>query len=521
MGSSTEYLDSALVPDAAKNLSHFPFVKEQRQLLPYLFVKKRALLPLEEREGKIFVALCNPYDLEALEEGRHLLQRDLEELIVSKEVLEEAIELCYNQKENTASDLIANLPTAELTQGMRKEIEGYDLLDQDASSAVIRILNAILSEAIQQGASDIHFEPKESGLTVRYRIDGVLQQRHAPPREVQSQLITRIKVLAKLDIAERRLPQDGRIKLTMGEREIDFRVSTIPVAFGERIVLRILEQKSILLGLSQLGIGPSHFSLFRRLINCSEGVVLVTGPTGSGKTTTLYSALHEINSQEMNIMTIEDPVEFKLQGIAQIGVNPKIHLSFAAGLRHILRQDPDVIMIGEIRDKETAEIAIQAALTGHLVLSTLHTNDAPSALTRLVDMGVEPYLLSSTVIGVLAQRLVRKICPQCKESYIPSDEELHELRLARDELIDGFLFRGAGCAFCFQTGYKGRHGVYELMEMSSSLKKSLHQSPDATALKMTAQKEGMSSLREEGSRLVRDGITTTAELLRATKGGEE
>src|SRR5581483_5229369 len=458
------------------DLSEFPFVKEKTTLLPYGFAKSKLLLPLEEQDEALLVAMTHPFDLELIEEVRCLTQRHIRVVIAGKAALEEAIELCYHQKENAASEYIASLQNE--SHGIQSdEEEGYDLLEKSAESPVIRMLNVMLTEAIQQGASDIHFEPLENGLGVRYRIDGVLQQRHAPPKEFQSQLVTRIKVLARLDIAEHRLPQDGRIKLNMGGRQIDFRVSTVPVVFGERIVLRILDKGNVLVGLDNIGMPEDMLLSFLKLIRLSEGIVLVTGPTGSGKTTTLYSALSEVNSSEMNIMTIEDPPEYKLQGMAQIGVNPKIHLTFATGLRHILRQDPDIIMIGEIRDKETAEIAIQASLTGHLVFSTLHTNDAPSALTRLVDMGVEPYLLTSSVVGILAQRLVRMICPLCRVNYIPADQELKELGIKRSCLLDGQLSRGQGCAHCFGSGFKGRHGIYELLPVTSTIKRQLLQSP--------------------------------------------
>jgi general secretion pathway protein E len=503
-----------------EDLSQFHFVKEKITPLPYAFAKARLLLPLEEKEGSLLVAMTHPFDLELLEEVRCLTRRDVREAIVSKASLEEAIELCYHQKENEASEYIASLQmeSGDVEGGQE---DGYDLLEKSADSPVIRMLNVMLAEAVQQGASDIHFEPMENGLGVRYRIDGVLQQRHAPPKEFQSQLITRIKVMARLDIAEHRLPQDGRIKLNMGGRQIDFRVSTVPVVFGERIVLRILDKGNVLLGLNNIGMRSLTLAPFSKLINLSEGIVLVTGPTGSGKTTTLYSALSEINNSEMNIMTIEDPVEYKLQGMAQIGVNHKIHLTFATGLRHILRQDPDVIMIGEIRDKETAEIAIQAALTGHLVLSTLHTNDAPSALTRLVDMGIEPYLLTSSVVGILAQRLVRLICPLCKVSYEPLDQELKELGIERSALKQGVLCKGKGCAHCFGSGFKGRHGIYELMPVTSTIKRQLLQSPDALELQRSAIAGGMIGLRQEGALLAIEGLTASSEVLRVTRGCEE
>jgi general secretion pathway protein E len=443
-------------------------------------------------------------------------------VLTTKAALEEAVELCYHQKENEASEYIASLQqqSGKSAEGESAE-EGYDLLERNGDSPLVRMLNIILAEAIQHGASDIHFEPMEQGLGVRYRIDGVLQSRHAPPKEFQSQLITRIKVMARLDIAEHRLPQDGRIKLRMGERQIDFRVSTVPVVFGERIVLRILDKTNVLLGLNKIGMPQEILDVFHKIIHLSEGIVLVTGPTGSGKTTTLYSTLSQINSDEVNIMTIEDPVEYKLQGMAQIGVNPKIHLTFATGLRHILRQDPDVIMIGEIRDKETAEIAIQSSLTGHLVFSTLHTNDAPSALTRLVDMGIEPYLLTSSVVGILAQRLVRVLCPHCKISYSPSDQELKELGIIRSQLGQRELFKSAGCPHCLGTGYKGRHGIYELMMITGPIKRQLLKSADAVELQRVALSDGMMSLRTSGALLAIQGITSTSEVLRVTRSCDE
>lgn len=504
------------------DLSGFRFVQQKVHQVSYAFIKRRQLLPLDEEGDALLVAVANPLDLEAVEEVRYVTGRKIKEIITSKAALEEAIEQCYNQEGGAASQLIASLQ-GEVKRGASAEEEGeeYDLLAQTSDAPVIRMLNAMLIEAIQQGASDIHFEPIERQLGVRYRIDGVLQMRHAPPREYQSQLLTRIKVMARLDIAEHRLPQDGRIKLRMGGRQIDFRVSTIPVVFGERIVLRILDKSNIVLGLHKMEMPEATLSAFKKLISLTEGIVLVTGPTGSGKTTTLYSALAEINSAEVNVMTIEDPVEYKLSGMAQMGVNPKIHLTFARGLRHILRQDPDVIMIGEIRDRETAEIAIQASLTGHLVLSTLHTNDASSALTRLVDMGIEPYLLTSSVVGVVAQRLVRLICPHCRIAYPPSDRELSELGLKREELVEGRVHRGRGCASCFGTGYKGRRGMYELMAMTGAMKRQLLRSADALQLRATATAQGMRELREEGARLVRDGVTSSAEVLRVTRRSEE
>lgn len=509
--------------EVISNLCDYPLVKEKKPLLPYDFAKKKSVIPLEEQsDGFLLVAMADPLDFETLEEVRALTRKEIKEVFALKQTIDEAIERCYRQKENAASQLLDSLRTNAKSQEEKEETEGYDLLNQhQAHSPVIRILNAILLEAIQQGASDIHFEPLENGLCVRYRIDGVLQMRHAPPREYQLQMLTRIKVMARMDIAEQRLPQDGRIKLNIGGRQIDFRVSTIPVVYGERIVLRILDKSNVLLGLNKLGMVEDFLEKLKKLIDLSEGIVLVTGPTGSGKTTTLYSALSEIDATHTNIMTVEDPVEYKLQGMAQIGVNPKINLTFSTGLRHILRQDPDVIMIGEIRDRETAEIAIQASLTGHLVLSTLHTNDAPSALPRLVDMGIEPYLLSSSVVGVLAQRLVRTICKQCRVSYTPVNSELRDLGLSLEELPEAVLFKGQGCKDCFNTGFKGRCGIYELMVMDGPIKRQLIQSVDSNGLQKVALAQGMKTLRHDGGRLVKQGITTVAEVLRVTRACEE
>ncbi len=506
--------DSLYDIPSASSLAEYPFVRGRVQKIPYSVAKSRLLLPLEECEDYILVAMTNALDLEAIEEVRFLIGKPVKEILASSDSLEEAIERCYHQKEDAASELIQELK--QVMPQVEVETEGYDLLENTSDAPVIRLLNALLAEAIQQGASDIHFEPLEQGLGVRYRIDGVLQMRHSPPKELQSQLLARIKVIAKLDVAEHRLPQDGRIKLKIGGRQIDFRVSTVPVVYGERIVLHILDKSNVLLGLNKLGMRPPTLAEFNKLTQLTEGIVLVTGPTGSGKTTTLYSALSEVNSTEVNIMTIEDPVEYKLQGMAQIGVNPKIDLHFSTGLRHILRQDPDIIMIGEIRDKETAEIAIQASLTGHLVLSTLHTNDAPSALTRLVDMGIEPYLLSSSVVGVLAQRLVRTICPSCPISYEPTAEELEELGIEGPRL----LFRGQGCEDCYGLGYRGRHGIYELMPVTGLIKKQLLRSADAMELRRVALEGGMVPLRIDGNYLVSQGVTTMAEVLRVTRGCE-
>jgi general secretion pathway protein E len=492
--------------------------KETYKKIPYSFVKKHQILPFQEIDGEVVVATSDPLLIEPLEELQLRLGKPVKALFATKDLVAQAIHDAYENEDGAASELIANM--RENGESADGEVEVYDLLDDSKDhSPIVKLLNLIIMEAIQQGASDIHFDPSESGLKVRYRIDGVLHNRHAPTTEYQAQLLTRIKVMSKLDIAEHRLPQDGRIKLKMGRREVDFRVSTLPVSGGERIVLRILDKGNLVIGLEKVGMPQNIARELKRLVNLPEGIVLVTGPTGSGKTTTLYSAISELQSDSINIMTIEDPVEYNLQGIAQIAVHHKIDLDFARGLRHILRQDPDVIMVGEIRDKETAEVAIQASLTGHMVLSTLHTNDAPSAITRLVDMGIEPYLLSSSVVGVLAQRLLRKVCPHCETTYVPSQEELDSIGLK----WDGPLKIGAGCDQCYNSGYKGRIGVYELMTLSPTLQKQIVASADGVQIRSIATSEGMRSLRQHGSELVVEGVTTIKEVLRVTRGieGEE
>jgi general secretion pathway protein E len=507
--------------DFERNLLHFDFIHGNIQVLPYNYVKKKLVIPLKEEEGILYLALADPFDLETASEVKCITATQIKEILSTKEAIEEAIEKCYRERED-ASLVIKELDVVNSLEASIEREDEYDLLAIDSDSTTIRIFNTLLVEALNSSSSDIHLEPLEKGLQVRYRIDGMLQPRHTISKDIQLPLVTRIKVLAKLDIAEQRLPQDGRIKLRMGGREIDFRVSTVPVVFGERVVLRILDRSKMNLSMDELGFRDELSKILKKQIRKNQGILLVTGPTGSGKTTTLYSMLSEIRSPEVNIMTIEDPVEFKLEGLAQIGVNSKIDLSFAKGLRHILRQDPDVIMIGEIRDKETAEIAVQASLTGHLVVTTLHTNDAPSAIARLIDMGIEPYLLTSSLIGVLAQRLVRKICPNCRVSYKPKKEEYVELGIKKESVDDKIiLYRGKGCANCYNTGYKGREGLYEFMPISQKIKNQILISADATKLQKIAVEDGMLTLRKEGMLLALKGTTSLEEVLRVSRQLDE
>jgi len=499
-----------------EDLSSFRIEKHLTKQMPYAFVKKHLFLPVGETEHSFIIATYDPFNLDAIEELRLLLNRNIETVFVPKQAILAAIHEFYHQDDASAD--IPGQKKQDVNDDFQESgIEVFDLLEDSSElPPAMRLINFAVADAIQQGASDIHFEPQENGLVIRYRIDGALQTRLTPSQELQSQLLTRLKVMAKLDIAERRLPQDGRIKMRLGGKQIDFRVSTLPTVTGERIVLRILDKGNIVLGLDTIGMPELCLQDFRKAMDYPEGIILVTGPTGSGKTTTLYSALTELKNDDTNIMTIEDPVEYRLKGVAQIGVHPKIGLTFAAGLRHILRQDPDIIMVGEIRDKETAEIAIQAALTGHLVLSTLHTNDAPSAIVRLVDMGIEPYLISSCVIGVLAQRLVRKICPHCRVSYEPTSHELANLQIQAKE-----LYKGQGCPDCLQSGFRGRLGIYELMSMTTSIKRQILKSPESTELQEIAIQGGMKTLRDHGKTLIQAGLTTMGEVWRATKGEDE
>jgi len=393
----------------------------------------------------------------------------------------------------------------------------YDLRRDSAEQPIIKLVNHIISQSIKARASDIHFEPYQTSFTVRYRVDGILYDLLTPPRWIQPALISRVKVMAKMNIAEKRLPQDGRFEVKIGDQDIDVRVSTIPTAFGERLVLRLLNKSGSLLELMDLGLTPGRLKLLRKLVSTPNGIILNTGPTGSGKTTTLYAILSSINEPNINIITIEDPIEYQIKGISQIQVNPKIELTFARGLRSIVRQDPDVILVGEIRDKETAEIAVQSALTGHLVFSTLHTNDSASAITRLVDMGVEPFLISSSLLAVVAQRLVRVLCEDCKKAYIPNPLYLKSIGFSPDHFKERPVHKAVGCENCFNTGYRGRIGIFEIMVLAERLKSLILKTFDSGRIKNEAVQQKMITLRQDGMQKVIKGSTTVEEVLRVTQ----
>jgi general secretion pathway protein E len=487
--------------------------------IPIAFAKTHGLLPLERSTaGVVHVAVSDPFETDALDDLRLLFGgAEVEPTLAGRRAILDAINHVYDRGPASAEALA--LDASEDLDALASEIghaEPQDLLEAADDAPIIRLVNSLLQHAVKERASDIHLEPFEREIRVRFRIDDILYEPvRALPRALMAPIVSRIKILGSLNIAEKRLPQDGRIRLKIAGRDYDVRLSTIPVAHGERVVMRLLPRTSEMLNLENLGFDEDHLSVWNKLIARPNGIMLVTGPTGSGKTTTLYGALSRINTLDVNIITVEDPVEIQLSGVGQIEVNPKIGLTFASGLRSILRQDPDVVLVGEIRDLETAEIAIQASLTGHLVFSTLHTNDAPSAITRLVDMGVERFLVASSLVAVLAQRLVRVLCTQCRESYDASAEELAELGLRSARTVE--VYRPGSCERCNYTGYRGRLGIFELMLIDDPIRELIAQNVDAKRLKRQAIIGGMRTLRQDGARKVLRGLTSVAEVLRATE----
>ncbi len=502
----------------SERLEKNPPTKEFLAKFPVRLLVRHRLLPLEEKDGITLVATSRISDVSALDELRVASGRDVSPALATSTELDRALKKLLGVGADTLQSL--NAETSGLQVIDSHEEEDLDLANAAQDASIIRFVNQILTEAIDSRATDVHVEPFEDSLRVRYRIDGVLVEANIPGsiRRYHAAIVSRIKILSHLDIAEKRLPQDGRIKLKISAREIDVRVSIIPMLHGEAVVLRILDRGDALLGTQHLGMSKRDQFHFDKILDMPHGIVLVTGPTGSGKTTTLYAALSKINDIERKIITIEDPVEYQLRGVNQIQVNTKSGLTFAAGLRAILRHDPDVVLVGEIRDRETAEIAVQASLTGHLVFSTLHTNDAPGAATRLVDMEVEPYLVASSLEVVVAQRLVRVICPKCKVEVSASD-----LRKAQDEfgdLVPPVLYRGTGCRNCQQTGYRGRQGIFEVMAVTDEVRSMIMRHAPSHEIRQVATKQGMMSLREDGWRIVAEGRTTIDEVMRNTKDEE-
>ena len=483
--------------------------------IPIHYFKRMGMVPLHADDGVLHVAVNDPATFQAADDlARRAGCRSARLVLSPMAEIVSAINTLFGQSADEAQRVVEDLGDDEPDTRVFSELEEIeDLMDVTSEAPIIRLVNVILTQALRRRASDIHIEPYQREIKVRFRIDGVLYAVFSLPRRFHAHIVSRLKIMANLDIAEKRVPQDGRMRIKVASRTVDVRVSVIPMAFGERIVLRLLDKGVSLFGLEEMGLGPEQFRIFEKLIQKNSGIILVTGPTGSGKTTTLYAAINRINSSEKNIITIEDPIEYELADVGQIQVNPKTDLTFARGLRSILRHDPDVIMVGEIRDLETAEIAVQASLTGHLVFSTLHTNDAAGALARLVDMGVEPFLIASSLVAVVAQRLVRKICPRCRTTYRPDAATLERLGLSKDT----HFYRGAGCPECMESGYRGRTGIFELLVVDDAVREMVKTGVDSVTIRKAAVEKGMIPLFKDGLAKAGAGITTLDEVLRVSQ----
>jgi len=484
--------------------------------IPIQFLKKYRMAPIKNANGMI-IAINDPLFFQPLDDLGVLLDMDNPDIVLApySDILS-IINFAYDMNSDSAERVIEDMHEEDADRILSEIGDTEDLLENTSDAPVVKLVNLMLSQAVKARASDIHIEHSHHKLKIRYRVDGILYDMLSPPKHIQSALISRIKIMASMNIAEKRLPQDGRIEIRIADKNVDIRVSTIPVAFGERVVLRLLDKTKVLLKATDLGMPEGSLDRFDELIRTPHGIILVTGPTGSGKTTTLYAALSTINKTDINIITIEDPIEYQIDNIGQIQANSKIGLTFAKGLRSIVRQDPDVILVGEIRDLETAEIAIQSALTGHLVFSTLHTNDSASAVTRLIDMGIEPFLVTSSVTAIIAQRLVRVICENCRESYIPDPETLQNIGISPEMLRGKEVYCGRGCSACLNTGFKGRTGIFEIMVLDEKIKNLILKTPDSNAIKRLAIKQGMSTLRQDGARKLLEGVTTVEEVFRVT-----
>ena len=500
------------------NFNDVPVVREFTEFIPIRYAKKNIFFPLKKTRNTLEVAITNPELSQSLDDLARHFKCHIQSVISHKQAVLDLINRAYDESSASTEDAVDLLDSEETYENILAVEEPEDLLDATDEEPIKRLVNSLLWQAAKDEASDVHIDPTPRETIVRYRIDGVLQQVTVFPRQVHVTVVNRIKVMSRLDIAQKGLPQDGRSMVLIAGRKIDIRVSTVPTVHGEKIVMRLLFQEEKLMQLRHLGLAKYILQPYQNMVNSSGGIILVTGPTGSGKTTTLYASLAEIDNEARNIITIEDPVEYKLSGYSQIEVKPKVGLTFANALRSVLRQDPDVIMVGEMRDTETAQIAIQSALTGHLVFSTVHTNNAPATITRLIDMGIEPFLVSSSIIGVLAQRLVRRICPDCRKSYQPHPEQLRELGIKEVSFrkLDRRFFRGDGCDNCRQTGYRGRIGIHELLVMSEGVKNTILESSDSDTIRKQGLKEKMITLRRDGVNKILHGLTTAEEILTIT-----
>ena len=521
------YVTEAALLDALSKRLHIPFIEDLTDFevpaqfiehVPPQFARTYNLVAVGEAPGILHVATCDPLDVQPMDDLAALVGMVIEPMLSPRAEITALINRAFQKTSADVDELLEGLDDDDLI-GIAAEIdETEDVLDIANKAPIIKLMNTIMFEALKIRASDIHLQPFSDRLQVRYRIDGILYDSKVIPKKIQDALISRVKVMGKMDIAERRLPQDGRTSLKIGDGDVDVRISSVPTSHGERIVFRLLDKSARLYQLTEIGLDERNHEILGKLISSSHGILLVTGPTGSGKTTTLYAGLDEMNSLETNIITIEDPIEYNLDSISQIQVSTKKGLTFASGLRSLMRQDPDVMMVGEIRDEETAAIAVQASNTGHLVFSTLHTNDSAGAVTRLIDLGVEPYLVSSSLIGVVAQRLVRVICHRCKMSYEPEESELKSVGLTRDELIDGLLFRGKGCDNCLGRGYYDRTAIYEILTINETIRDQIIARTSASVIKQVAVESGhLRTLRMDGARKVAQGITTIDEVLRVTQ----
>ncbi len=524
------YATSEQVAQALAKQFHMPYIdlnsidipEDVINSVPAEVAIEHKIVPIQGRQRVVTIAMSDPLDFETVDNVRFILNKEVETVLATPEAIEDALRRYYGYGEDELTRL-AEEKGEELDDVTLRREEAEAMIDDGVSAddaPVIRLVSTIIAEALKQRASDIHIEPFEKRLRIRYRIDGICVEQESPPKRLQGAIVSRIKIMAKLDMAEKRRPQDGAIQLKMFGRELDLRVSIVPSTWGESVVIRILDRERGLMPLEKLGLHEDDFKRFKKIIRRPNGIFLVTGPTGSGKTTTLYAVLMELNRSDVKIITAEDPIEYHIPGINQCQVNRKVGMTFARIIRAMLRQAPNIILVGEIRDRETADVAIQAALTGHLVFSTLHTNDAPSALPRLIDLGVKPFLAASGVIGVMAQRLVRVLCPHCKEPYEPSEHELQAIGVSRSEAEEATFYRPVGCPECGYRGYRGRLGIFELMEMNSVLRQMTFEKKTAHELREQARKSGMVTLAEDAVRKAMAGITSLQEVLRVTTAQE-
>ena len=484
---------------------------ELTNVVPRNFAKKYNCIPVKETPGTLYLAMSDPLNFNAIEDIRNVTKKQVVPMIGTAAAIDKAIVMLYGSE--GVSKAINEMQGDYIDEEQKKEAEAID--NDETTAPAIRIVNSIIERGVTEGASDIHIEPRDGGLTIRMRIDGVLHQILEIPQSLQNAVISRVKIMANMDIAEKRIPQDGRSNVLIKGRDVDMRISALPTKYGEKIVIRFLEKSEALLSTDGIGLKGKHLEDFNNLLGNSNGVILITGPTGSGKSTTMYTMISKLNKEDVNIITLEDPIEYDVDGVNQVQVNEKVGLTFAEGLRSILRQDPDIVSVGEIRDGETAEIAMRAAITGHLVLSTIHTNSAVATLDRLVDIGVEPYLIASALRGVIAQRLVRKVCPNCKKAYTATDEELSALGLKNTKGHKKITFyKGKGCPECMNTGYKGRAAVYEILTLTPEIKQAFREGVVGTKLQAVIDKTGFTTMKEHGISLIKDGTTSASEVIR-------